>query len=389
MHVKGFLHRLLGPVIHKSRVKALSEVIMAAVCTKELRLTILGRAIDSDIQERSGIQKVNRLLGNRHLLAEQKVISQAVATLLIGNKKHPIIIVDWTKYPNSEDAVIRASLATEGRALTVYEERHPEKKTGNRKIQKNFLFALSTVLPKNCRAVIVTDAGFHNYWFRDILELGWDYVGRIRNIKKYCLEGKKTFHPCKWLFKRATDKVKHIGKVILTKGNPLETNFYLVKSKLRGRKALTKQGTVKRGKNSKIYARSHREPWLLASSLKGANAAKKVKIIYSMRMTIEEAFRDMKSNKYGLGLEMGKTKRKRRRDILLLIAMLATLIAWVTGKAGEMMNLQYRFQSSSIKHRRVISLFYLGCQLVRKRTRIALSLIWEVTASLKKETVYA
>lgn len=389
MHVQGFLHKILTPVIHKARIKVLSEVVTAAICTKELRLTILGRAIDSDIQERSGIQKVNRLLGNKHLLAEQKAISQAVARLLIGNKKHPKIIVDWSKYPNSGDSILRASLATEGRALTIYEERHPEKKTGNRQVQKKFLRALHSVLPVVCRAIIITDAGFHNDWFKEILKLDWDYIGRIRNIKKYRLETEKTFYPCKSLFRRATNKTRCIGKVILTEGNPLKTNFYLVKNKLKGRKAFTKRGMVKRDKDSKAYSRSYREPWLLASSLQGRNAAKKVKHIYSERMTIEEAFRDLKSSKYGLGLESGKTKRKKRRDILLLIAMLATLIAWIAGKAGETMNLQYQFQSNSIKHRRVISLFYLGCQLIRKRVHMPLSLVWEIAASLKREVVYA
>jgi hypothetical protein len=53
MHAKGFLHKLLTPVIHKTRVKALSEIITAAITTKKLMLTALGRAIDSPIQERS------------------------------------------------------------------------------------------------------------------------------------------------------------------------------------------------------------------------------------------------------------------------------------------------------------------------------------------------
>src|SRR5579871_5956095 len=115
MHVKGFLHKLLTPVIHKARIRVLSEVVTAVIRTKELQLTALGRAIDSHIQERSGIQKVNRLLGNEHLMLEQGAISQAIAYQLTGNKKHPEIVIDWTKYPNSDDAVLCASLAAKGR----------------------------------------------------------------------------------------------------------------------------------------------------------------------------------------------------------------------------------------------------------------------------------
>jgi hypothetical protein len=388
MHVKGFLHKILAPVIHKARVKVLSEIVTAAINTKKLTLTALGRGIDSSLQERSGIQKVNRLLGNKSLSADYVSIAKAVSILLIGNKRYPEIIVDWTKYPNSEDAVIRAALAVEGRALTLYEERHPIKKMGNKKVQKSFLKTLKQVIPAGCRAIIVTDAGFHNDWFKEVLKLDWDYVGRIRGMRKYRTPDSKRFISCGNLFKQATKKVKSLGKLVLTRKNPTESYFFIVKGKLKGRKALTKQGKVRRDKDSKAYSRAHREPWLLASSLTGRNAAKKVEHIYSRRMTIEEAFRDLKSVRYGFGLDESKTRIKGRRDILLLIAMLASLIAWLTGKAGEKMKLQYQFQSNSIKHRRVISLFYLGCQLVRKKIPISSSLIWDVIASLEKEAIY-
>ena len=388
MHAKGFLHKILTPVIHKAQVKVLTEVTIAAILTKKLTLTALGRAIDSPIQERSGIQKVNRLLGNKSLLSNYFHIAKALSNTLIGNKKYPEIIVDWTKYPNSEDAVIRAALAVEGRALTLYEERHPIKKMGNKKVQKSFLKALKQVIPTDCRAIIVTDAGFHNNWFKEVLKLDWDYVGRIRGMRKYRKPDKKRFISCSNLFNQATKKVTSLGKLVLTKKNPMESCFYLVKGKLKGRKALTKQGKIRRDKDSKAYSRSHREPWLLASSLKGRNAAKKVECIYSRRMTIEEAFRDLKSVRYGFGLDEGKTKIKNRRDILLLIAMLASLIAWVTGLVGEKLKLQYQFQSNSIKYRRVISLFYLGCQLIRKKTPIPSSLIWDAIASLETEAIY-
>jgi hypothetical protein len=388
MHVEGFLHKLLSPVIHNARIKALSDVVTAAITTKSLMLTELGRGIDLPIQERSGIQKVNRLLGNKHLGMEQESISRAVADALIGPKKHPVIIVDWSKFPNSKEAVIRAALAAQGRALTLYEERHAIKKMGNRKVQTDFLNTLKRVLPKDCRSIIVTDAGFHNDWFKEVLNLGWDYVGRIRGLKKYCSKGDEIFLPCSDLFKQATHNVKYMGEKILTRKNPFKTHLYLVKSKLKGRKALTKQGKVRRDKDSKAYSRAHREPWLLATSFQGRKAGKKVKLIYARRMTIEEAFRDLKSSKYGFGLEEGKTRQKKRRAILLLIAMLASLIAWLAGKIGEQMKWQYQFQSNSIKDRRVLSLFYLGCQLIKKRFRIPLSLMWETLESLKKEMCY-
>jgi hypothetical protein len=63
--------------------------------------------------------------------------------------------------------------------------------------------------------------------------------------------------------------------------------------------------------------------------------------------------------------------------------MLASLVVILAGIAGEKMKLHYQFQSNSIKHRRVLSVFYLGCQLVRKRIKIAISSLWKSFASLE------
>ena len=68
---------------------------------------------------------------------------------------------------------------------------------------------------------------------------------------------------------------KNLGQMQLTEGNSLMCHFYLVKLFLKKRKALMKNGKVKRDKDSKAYSRSYREPWLIVSSIKGATAAKK------------------------------------------------------------------------------------------------------------------
>src|SRR5687767_3075375 len=106
-------------------------------------------------------------------------------------------------------------------------------------------------------------------------------------------------------------------------------------------------------------------------------------------MTIEEAFRDLKSPRYGFGLSESKTRKAARCNILLLIGRLAGLVAWLTGNAGEQLKLHYQFQSNSIKHRRVISLFYLGCQLIKKKIVIPLAALEKAIISLQEAFVYA
>jgi len=368
MYARVFLHKLLSNVIHLRRLNVLILSVMTLIDTKQLQLTSLGRRMDHPIQERSRIRKMDRLLGNQHLQRDYKIIYKTVANLIVGNKSRPQIIVDWTKLPNCNHYVLRAALATEARALTLYEERHPKKKEGNAKVHKNFLKTLKQLLPEVCNAIIITDAGFKNPWFKEVKALGWDFIGRIRGRTTYSENGEK-FMPIKRLFKGATKKIKYLGEKTLARKNPMMLPMYLVKGKAKLRHKLTKKGVRSKEKDSLAYSRSHREPWLLVSSLKGKNAAKKVNEIYKRRMSIEEAFRDLKSIQYGFSLASSRTIKVERYIVLLLIALLACLICWLTGRLAEEAEIHYQYQANSIKHRRVLSWFYLGCQVLRDRYR--------------------
>ena len=87
-------------------------------------------------------------------------------------------------------------------------------------------------------------------------------------------------------------------------------------------------------------------------------------------MQIEEGFRDLKSPKYGFGLRYAHSRSKERVHILFMVAMFASLIAWLTGYAAEKNKLHYQFQSNSIKNRRVVSLFYLGCRIIKRKFKM-------------------
>jgi transposase len=151
----------------------------------------------------------------------------------------------------------------------------------------------------------------------------------------------------------------------------------LVKEKSKRRTSLTKQGQKKRCKDTKEYRRSAKEGWLLASSLSGENFIKIKRVIklYKRRMQIEEGIRDLKSSRYGFGLELANTKKMKRIEVLLLIAMLASFIAWLVGFIGEKNKLHYEYQANSTKTRRVLSFFYLGCRLLRRQVDITFEML--------------
>lgn len=378
MHVKGFLHKMLSSVMHKKRFETFVMLINTVFMTKRLSVTELGRGMDLPIQERSCIRRVDRFLSNEKIYQEKMVIHELLITNVVGAKTCLDIIVDWTNVPNTTHHILRASLATEGRAITLYEEVHPQKKLENPKVHRKFLARLKDLLPSDCKIVIITDGGFHNEWFRDVLRCGWDYLGRIRvgSGKKFCQTG-GLWRGCGELVERATATPKYMGNVKLCKNDPLETNLYLYKGEVRHRKHLNKFGQKKGVLNEAHYRKAAYEPWILATSLEGKSflSGKRAVKKYRKRMQIEEGLRDLKSTRYGFSFENAHSYKTKRIEILLLIAMLASFVAWLTGWVGEKQKLHYQFQSNSIKTRRVLSLFFLGCQIIRRKIAITMDMI--------------
>ena len=86
-------------------------------------------------------------------------------------------------------------------------------------------------------------------------------------------------------------------------------------------------------------------------------------------MQIEQNYRDVKNHRWGWSFVHYNSKNNRRFETLLLISALAALVQQSVGCAGEVRELQYEFQASSVRKRRVISVFVLGRLLLRPRHR--------------------
>ena len=365
MQVAAILSKHLSKVMHKTRLITLSLLVESLFHAKFFSLTGLGRALKTETQERSAIRRVDRFFGNKRLQQDRLAIYRVICRLMVGSSQRPIIIVDWSTIPNKKDNVLRAALVTSGRALTLYEEVHPEKKYTNSKVHIRFLMKLKSMLDNDIKPIIISDAGFGTPWFKAVQGLGWDYVGRIRGNKYYRLQNSLTWAPITSLHKDATATPTLLGEIELCKEHGFKTTLYRYKGKALGRKNKTKRGKIKQTNQSKKHAKANKEPWLLVSSLLiNSKTAKKVVEIYSFRMQIEEGFRDLKSTKYGFGFEHVNTRHIYRLNVFFLIAMLASFLAWVIGWLGEKVNLQAQYQANSTKKRRVLSLFYLGYRII-------------------------
>ncbi|AZF08545.1 Mobile element protein [Pseudomonas sp. R2-37-08W] len=313
------------------------------------------------------IKRVDRLLGNVQLQHERPLFYWKMLTALIGSLRHPLILVDWSPINAASDLyLLRASIPLAGRAFPIYESVHDRE--GCPKQQRRLLDALELMLPEQCVLILVTDAGFRRPWFQAVEAKGWYYVGRVRNRDLYRNE-QGQWQPIKQLYRQTTSTARSLGQIEMTRSAPYRVALYGIHQPPKGRKHRRVTGSIARSKLSRQNARREQEPWLLASNFPQPQwMARKIVGIYRKRMQIEEGFRDMKSLRFGFAFDLHRTRCPRRIEILLLIAALACYALYLAGLQARTTGRSRHFQSNSIRHKPVLSLWRLGLEYLRCST---------------------
>lgn len=357
------------PHIHATRLQVLFEVIGVVLRGAPLALTSLGRGVRGTAYTKHKIKRVDRLLGNARLNAERSAIYAALMQWMLAAERRPVIVVDWSDLTSDRRwQLLRATLPTQGRGLTLYEEVHPLRRFANPRVHRRFLKRLRELLPAHCAPIIVTDAGFRAPWFRLVESLGWQFVGRVRNRDFVRPTDSTDWCPCKTLYAHARTRPQALGQFALVRYRPIDCALWVIKQRPRHRVRRTRLGNPARSKQSLKFAAREREPWLLASSLSlGPSPAAQIVAWYKLRMHIEENLRDTKSTRYGFGLDQSLTRRPERLAILLLIAALATFMCWLIGLHTIARAEHYRLQSNSVRHRSVLSVITIGRLVARSQ----------------------
>ena len=370
MHATEIIDKTIGEAcqsIHKVRFAALKDATAAASVGRCVSVTALGRAVEAQ-DEKLGIKRMDRLIGNVNLYGELPIIYGAMTRWLVAPNSRPVILVDWS--PIKDDNALQlltASLPSHGRSLPLYQEVHPESLLGNPDIQQRFLDTLATLLPPGCRPIIVTDGGFKTPWFKAVAAQGWDWLGRVRGTLQLTRPGEDTWIRCTALMRLLKPgKPTYLGNFLLTRANPLPCAVYGLRKLPKRRIHKTRRGLRAQSKASRTNAAREKEPWLIATSLPEGNALTNAVInAYRKRMQIEEGFRDTKSERFGLGLNLAMSRSKERFALLLVIAALASFVAWLFGKIAHGRGLHLRYQANTVTDRLVLSFVYLGMRIAR------------------------
>ena len=358
----------LTPTMHKVRRASLSAMLTSLISGASLSVTWLGRNIDSRTTEKHQIKRSMRLCSNPHLHGEIMAIYSALALRVIGNQPQPIILVDWSDLdPRKQHFLLRASVAVEGRSLTILESVHTLAERDKPRIHKKFMTKLKQILPSSCCPIIVTDAGFRVPWFKLVTSLGWDYVGRVRNNTFCQNETDLDWHAVKDLYAKASTTPKSLGKYQMSRATPMHCQMVVYKQKSKGRKDLVATGDKARANSkSRSNAARENEPWLLATSLSATSSqfAKKIVKIYRSRMQIEESFRDLKT---GLNFNKSNTRQQKPLAVLLLLALLGQYVLYLLGMAVTLTDQHRRYQANSLKTGHILSYQFIGLRAFKDR----------------------
>ena len=354
--------------IHKTRMKALMTTTMALMTGKKLSVTGLGRAMRTEAKTKHNIKRADRLVGSATVHQDRSRIYWALAKLIIGLQRRPVILIDWSDLSaDREFHLLRASMPVAGRTLTLYEESHRQRDDGNPRVQARFLQRLKDILPVHCHPIMVTDAGFRTPWFRAVQAIGWDFVGRVGGHTMVSARGEEDWIRVERVFEMATPRGRYLGEIDLVRQEPLSCHAYLLKKKKQGRLKKTVFGERCAMKHSEKNAHRERTPWLIVTSLDNTYAnTQQILNLYKTRMQIEEGFRDIKNSRWGLAFNEARCTTTYRYENLLLIAHLATLAVWMIGKIAELKHWHRHYQANTVRTEKVLSTFFLGLEVIKR-----------------------
>jgi hypothetical protein len=359
--------------MHAKRQRALLDVVGALMKGRRLWVTALGRALPGPAKFKHRIKRVDRLLGNHRLWSECQEVYRRLAYEVVGPSRRVVVLVDWT-YVNNTEAALVASVPMSGRAQIVYAQVHGQKRVGNRAVQRTFLERLQHVLPTGRQIVVVTDAGFGRSWFDDVTACGLHFVGRLTRNNTIRPHGAAQTLRVHDLFARATLKPHSLGPCEVTRDHPIEATLVVqrMKNKRRHRPKFKTMGIHPNSALHRCYKRRAHEPWVLACSAHELSASC-ISRIYASRMRCEQAFRDGKNLRFGLGLGHVSVRQTERLHVLFLLVALALWAASLLGCLGEQAGAAKPLQANTVTIRRAFSVTVLGLLILEHKIPIPVS----------------
>ncbi|WP_437650999.1 IS4 family transposase [Sorangium sp. So ce362] len=335
-YIQTFVENLFGDDLHAMRVLSLANGVVGVLHAAVLAIHAIGQAYAkvANVKPKSGVKQVDRLLGNTGIDVFHSLKSWV--EFVIGVRKEIVVALDWTDFEKDDHTTLCAYLVTRhGRATPLAWK--TVKKSALKGTQKDHEYELiewlHAAIDETVEVILLADRGFGDRKLYDFLEfMGWDFVIRFRG-----------------------------GIVVENAAGEARSASAWVPTSRRATMLREVRVTADRAKVPAVvlvHAPKMKEPWCLATTLSGRKAGDIVKL-YGKRFTIEETFRDIKDNHFGMGLSATHIHNAGRRDRLLLLAAIAHALLTLLGAASEEAGLDRYLKVNTVK-RRTHSLYRQG-----------------------------
>ena len=338
--VEQFVKKLFTEDFHHKQVSSMALFVLGVLYTDRLGVAAIGTGMAKAraTSPKHGVKQFDRFLSNKKICMAD--FQKCLATTIVNVRKRILVTMDWTDFDADDQTVLVLSLITRSKRALPLIWTAVQKSTlkGTRNLhEKTAVQMLRQALPDDVHVTILADRGFGDASFFDhLLDIsGVDFV--IRFKANYMLEhNEETAKAAEWVY--SNGRIRLLQNARLTGDNKGPYTVVLYK------------------------ARGMKEPWCLASSLKTNNGRELVDL-YAKRFECEEAFRDFKDRRYGLGLRFTSISNPQRRERMLLIASIAYFFLTLAGMASEKLGID-RIIKANTEKKRTHSLFRQGREVL-------------------------
>lgn len=334
--VNDFVKDILGDDVHATRVLSFSRGVVGVLHAAALGIHAIGRGMADalGLTPKHAIKQVDRLLSNTGITVWAWFTSWVM--FVVAARQDVVVALDWTEFDADDQATIAMYLVTShGRATPLLWKtvRKSELKNRRSEYETEVIERLHEILPETVNVTLLADRGFADQKLFAYLDmLGWSYAIRFRQIIKVTHRN-RTLPAREWV--PIGGQAKMLRDVLITTD---KTSIPAVVFK---------------------HQKGMKEAWCIATNRVDLGAAGVVKL-YARRFTIEETFRDIKDNHFGMGLSATRIGSPQRRDRLLLMAAMAQALLTLLGAAGEACGLDRMLKANTVKTR-TMSLYQQGC----------------------------
>ena len=324
-----FVNAIFGKTMHAKRVQSLANAALGLLHAEELILHKIGAGLAQamGLNKKHTTKQVDRLLSNKKF--DIWTESGVWVPYIIGIRTEIVVSMDWTDFDADGQSTIAVNMITDhGRATPILWKTVDKSslKHNRARYEDQILSRLKEIIPLHVKVTVLADRGFADQRFFKFIseELRFFYVIRTRGNIYVTDRNKITQEGKSWL--RADGRTKTLDHVGVTLDQYPVEKFVCTKQK------------------------GMKDAWYLVSNRTDLTGSSIVKF-YGKRWTIEPYFRDIKNQRFGMGLSTTHISTPDRRDRLLFISAIAITLLTLLGAAGEGIGFDKKLKVNTVKTR--------------------------------------